>query len=135
MATSGTWMYKNARSKFARKQWDWVALNVKCALVSAGYSPSRNHVFMSEVTGVVARGDLVTNKAETAGICRCDIPEFLALFSPQVIVGMILYIDTGNDVTSSLIYFSDEGVGFPFTPAGINYFIGYDQLNGGFFEV
>jgi hypothetical protein len=90
---------------------------------------------MDEVSGVIARSDVMTNKAETAGICRGELPEFLALASPQSAVGFILYIDTGNDATSQLLYYSSDGVGFPFTPAGINYFVGYDEANGGFFEI
>src|SRR5262245_203931 len=110
----GSFMYKNARSKFSRGQLNWLTANVKCALVSAGYSASRDHVYMSDVTGVIARSGLVTNKDEDGGICRCDIPEFLALLSGSAVMGMILYVDTGDDTTSQLLYFSDDGVGFPF---------------------
>lgn len=130
-----TFVYNNARHNFATKQWNWLTLVVKCALVTATYSPARSHVHLNEVGGVIARSGEVANKAETSGICRCDIPEFLALLSPSQVVGMLLYVDTGDDATSQLIYYSNEGVGFPFAAAGINYFIGYDQLNGGFFEV
>lgn len=131
-----TFMYNSARQKFANKQLDWDdGSTVKAAFVGGAYSPLRTHSFVSDLTSVVARSGALTNKVNTSGICKGDIPEFTALLSGTQVVGLVIYIDTGDDATSQLLYYSSDGPGFPFTPAGLNYFVGYDQANGGFFEV
>lgn len=131
-----TFMYNSARGKFANKQLDWDDASViKAALVGAAYSPLRTHNFVSDLTSIVARSGEMTTKVNTSGICKGDIPEFSALLSATEIVGLVIYIDTGSDATSQLLYYSSDGPGFPFTAAGLNYFVGYDQANGGFFEV
>lgn len=112
--------------------------NIAALLVSNVYAPNANtdqHVADIPSAAIVARSDLLTATALTKGVFVGTIPEFDALLSPTEIVGLVLYHETGNDALSELIYYSSDGPGFPFTPNGFDYFVGYDQSNGGFFQV
>lgn len=136
MATAD-FVYNSAREKFATKQLNWLTETVKAALVGAAYGPLPTHEFVSDIgSGIIIRSEELTNKeVRTGGICAGEIPEFEALLSVQVAVGVVLYVDTGDDTTSTLLYYSSGGVGFPFTPAGFTYAVLFDQANGGFFQV
>lgn len=132
-----TFKYNSAGDMFATAELDWATATIKAMLVSAGYGALATHQFVSDVSpgAILVRTDELTNKQTNAGVCRGDIPQLEAFLAGTPAVGLILYADTGDDTTSPLIYYSSDGPGFPFTPAGLNYFIGFDQANGGFFQV
>lgn len=132
-----TFCYDAMRERWATTGQNLLTSTIKAMLVSAAYSAAPAHVFVSQVNSgaILARSGTVTNKSAAKGIFACEIPELEALLSGSNAVGLILYVDTGSDATSRLIYYSSDGVGFPFQPQGINYFIGYDQANGGFLQV
>lgn len=130
-----TFCYDAMRQRWATTGQNLLTSTIKAMLVSAAYSPQPAHVFVSDVSGIIVRSAEVTGKSVVKGIFACEIPELEALLSGSAAVGLILYVDTGNDATSRLVYYSSDGVGFPFLPQGINYFIGYDQANGGFLQV
>lgn len=137
MADPTDFVYNVARERFAVSQANWLTATVKAALVSATYAPLATHEFVSDLgAGIVARSEELTNKeVRTAGICAGEIPEFEALLSAQTVVACVLYIDSGDDATSRLLYYSSTGPGFPFTPTGFTYAVLFDQANGGFFQV
>lgn len=132
-----TFKYDHACDMFASAQLSWISGSIKAMLVANSYGPLRTHKFVSEVFvgAILLRTDELLNRATNAGVCRGDVPELLAFEAGEPVVALILYADTGDDTTSPLIYYSSDGPGFPFTPTGFNYFIGYDQSNGGFFQV
>lgn len=130
-------VYASARDDFADARISWPDAVVKCALIGPGYVPLLTHVFMSDVPAgsVLARSANLTNLTHTNGVCAGLIPTFESLLLTEQVMGMLLFIDTGVDATSRLVYFSSAGVGFPFFAQGFDYFIGYDLANGGWFQV
>lgn len=133
-----TFKYANASQLLGSAGLDLVTANVAALLVSNVYAPkmaSDQHVADLPSAAIVARSGLLTATALRDGIFVGTIPEFDALLSPTKVVALVLYRETGNDALSELLYYSSDGPGFPFTPDGFDYFVGYDQSNGGFFEV
>lgn len=131
-----TFVYNNARHMFATAGINWPAASARAALLSAGYSPSPTDKFLSEIsTGAVMKDVAMTALGDVDGQCFGTIPEIMAFISATTVVGLVIYIDTGDPTTSPLVYYSDDGVGFPFQPLGFNYAIGFDQSAGGFFQV
>jgi hypothetical protein len=130
-------VYNNARSLFATGQLDWETAPIGCALLNTLYIPSVSDVFLSTVIAsgaVIITADL-TSTTQVNGICRGVIPIFNSLTNPVPAAAMLLYEDTGDPATSTLIYYSSGGPGFPMLLQGLNYYIGYDALNGGWFQV
>lgn len=131
-----TFVYNNARHLFATGQINWPAASARAALLSAGYSPSPDDKFLSAIsTGAVMKDAAMTSLGETNGLCFGSVPEFMAFISATTVVGLVIYLDTGDPTTSPLVYYSDDGVGFPFQPLGFNYAVGFDQSTGGYFQV
>lgn len=132
-----TFKYAHACELFATAALSWVGSDIKAMLVAVGYAALRTHKFVSEIpsASILIRSGTIQNLAAPGGICRGDIPEFDAFLAVQAAVALVLYFDSGDDASSILIYYSSDGPGFPFVPAGFNYFVGYDQSNGGFFQV
>lgn len=132
-----TYLNNSARHKFATKQIDWPNEDVRLCLTGSGYSGTAADNFLSDIpSGARVLSDYsLTDLGETNGTCFGTIPQLLAYAAAQTIVGMALYIKGMTDADSQLIYFSDEGIGFPFNAQGINYLISIDQSSGGFFQV
>lgn len=132
-----TFVYDNARSLAATAALNWPAITAKAALMSGAYTPNRHtDVHLSDVPGgAVIISATMTGLSQTSGNCTGSIPEFMAFLNASPVVGLLIYKDTGDPTTSPLIYYSDEGVGFPFTALGFNYSIGADLSAGGFFEL
>ncbi len=110
---------------------------IGAALVSAQYSPNpASDQFLSVIPSVaiIAQVDLTGTSVGPNGAFKGSIPQFSALLSGSIVVAVVLYVDTGNPVTSRLLYYSSSGPGFPFSPQGFNYIVAYDQNNGGFFQ-
>ncbi len=135
MANQNTFLYNNARSMFATGQINWPTAAVHAVLVNAAYAPQPSHQFFSEVpVGAVMKDVAMTGLAQTNGICYGVIPQFNAFASAATVVALLLYINGGTPATSPLIYYSSDGVGFPFKPLGFNYAVGFDQAAGGYFQ-
>ncbi len=134
--SGNTFVYNNARHLLGTAGLNWPAQTATAALVNGAYSPSPSDVYLSAVPhGAVMVTAIMTGLTVRAnGACYGVIPQFNALTSGSSVVGLLIYNDTGDPTTSALIYYSDDGVGFPFQPIGFNYAVGYDQANGGFFQ-
>jgi hypothetical protein len=133
-----TFRYYNASVAFGTKQINWLTDNIGALLVGAAYSPSQAHdQFVSDIPSqaIIARSGQMTSMAIVNGVCQGLIPQFGSLVATQPVTALVLYQNTTLDSSSRLIYFSDEGFGFPFLPQGLNYFVTYDQANGGWFEL
>lgn len=132
-----TFLYNSALQSFATGTLDWATAPVTVALVNASYSPLQTDTSMAAVpTGAIVATATMANLSVVNGICKGSIPVFAALESASEVTGLLFYLDNG-DVPSGnqLIYYSSDGVGFPFTPAGFNYGVGYQQTYGGWFQV
>jgi hypothetical protein len=137
-----TFLYGSASQKFATGAWDWPSLQVSALLVSANYLPRINtDVYVSDIplSAILARSDVdsayMASKTSVLGVCAGVLPLFNAFLSLTPVAAIILYVDTGTDSTSNLIYYSSAAPGFPFVPEGFNYAVVNDQSYGGWFQV
>ena len=137
-----TFLYGNASQNFASGAWDWTDLQVSGLLVNAVYVPMINtDTYVSDIPvgAILARsnalGAYMNSQGILNGICYGELPTFEALLTAVPAVAIVLYVDTGDDTTSELIYYSADGVGFPFTPQGFNYAVVNDQTAYGWFQV
>lgn len=131
-----TMVYNNARHLFATGQINWPFVNAHAVLLNAAYAPQPGDMFLSDIpTGAVMKDVLMTDLGETNGICFGTIPQFNAFSSGSDCIALGIYLqDGGGPGSSALVYYSDDGFGFPFTPEGFNYAVGFDQAAGGFFQ-
>jgi len=132
-----TFKYNKACSDFATAQLNWLTCNPKAMLVDAGYVPDPAHNYVSQITAgaIVTRDQALTSVAQTNGKCTGTIPQINALLWLNPVVAVIIYESTGDDATSRLLYYSSDGVGFPFAAQGFNYAVAFDQAGGGWFQV
>ena len=145
MAAAGqTFLYGNASQQFGTGAWDWPSLLVGALLVSAAYVPQINvDTYVSDIpsSAIIALSDQndgagdLTNMAMVNGIAQGLLPAFLSLISTTPVAAVVLFVDTGADSTSSLIYYSNNGAGFPFLPEGFNYAVVAAGILGGWFQV
>jgi len=82
-----------------------------------------------------ALGAYMASQFSVNGVCSGLLPQFDAVLWPTPAVALVLYVDTGVDGTSSLIYYSADGVGFPLVVDGFNYYIAPNLVYGGWFQV
>lgn len=92
----------------------------KVALIDTGvYTYSASHQFYSSASSAaVGTPQTIGSKTFTNGVFDGADVTFTAV-SGNSIEALIIYIDTGSDVTSPLVAYIDTGVtGLPFTPNG-----------------
>lgn len=133
-----TFKYVNAAQLIGSAQLNLVTANIAALLLSGVYAASMaKDKFVADIppAAIIARSGLLTSTSLTNGVFSGIIPEFDSLISPTPVTAIALYVETGNDALSQLIYYSNDGTGFPFTPQGFDYFIGFDASNGGYFQV
>lgn len=117
---------------------DLLTANINAMLVSRVYAPNRaadQFVAIIPPAAILVRTGLLTGLSLAGGVFSGTIPEIDAYLNPTLAAALVLYVETGNDALSTLLYYSSDGPGFPFPGQGLSYFIGYDQSNGGFFQV
>jgi hypothetical protein len=132
-----TFLYNKAKSDFATAALNWPACTPKAMLVTAAYTPSTAHQFVTDIpAGAIGVRDLaMSGVAQANGLCSGTVAQANALLVTDPIVGLIIYASTGVDSTSRLIYYSSDGLGFPFQAVGFNYAIAFDQSYAGWFQV
>lgn len=139
MSVAADFVYNHARVSFASGAIDWPTANVKAMLVGALYTPSPAvDQYVSDIpSGAIITRDLACSNigVNSFGIAYCTIAQVQSVTSVVQVAAVVLYISTGDDTTSKLIYYSSSGIGFPFYLQGFNYFIGYDQTAGGWFTI
>lgn len=132
-------VYAKARAALGAGQIDLLTANVEAMLVSAAYvpSPSADQYVSTVVSsgGILFRDYALSGKAfSISGGFQGNLALLASLISATPVAAIILYVNTGNDATSQLLYYSAGGTGFPFLPQGFNYAISYDQSAGGWFQ-
>ncbi|MDP9112279.1 MAG: hypothetical protein M3O20_01200 [Acidobacteriota bacterium] len=134
-----TFKYNQAKTDFATGLLNWQSADICMAFTGGNYAPDPNHLTLADVGegNLIVRDIPLSGRNVVNGICSGTIPAFNAFLQPTVVVGVLIYVRAGRggDGTARLIYYSDDGVGFPFTPQGFNYVVSFDQTSGGFFEV
>ena len=132
-------VYAKARAALGQGQINLLTANVQAMLVSAAYVPSQSSdQYVSTVVssgGVLFRNYALTGKAfSISGGFQGALPLFASLSSLIAVNAIVLYVNSGVDATSQLLYYSAGGIGFPFLPQGFNYAVSYDQSAGGWFQ-
>lgn len=132
-----TFLYSKIKSDVATAAFNWPACTPKVMLVSAGYTATPSHQYVTDVTSsaIAVRDLAMSSVAQTNGLCSGIVPTASALVFANPVVALIIYASTGVDSTSRLIYYSSDGAGFPFTPVGFDYAIAFDQLYAGWFQL
>lgn len=129
-----SFVYNSARTNFASGAFNWVTLPVNAMLANANYSASPSDLYVSSILpgAIVVRDLALTNLAQVNQVLSGIIPLVQALIGPVPVLALVLYAKRATDAVSELLYYSSDGVGFPFTPQGFDYGVGYNQLFGGF---
>ena len=133
-----TFVYDNAANQLVAANWLWPSLVLNVALVNGNYIPKPGDIFLSQVpASAFEKRDVpcTGNYQRADQVCRFNPVDFLALTATFPIVGVIIYVQTGNDATSSLVYYSSDAVGMPFNPKGLNWTITFNQLFGGYLQI
>lgn len=133
-----TFKYAYGAQLIGTAQLNLTTAVINALLVSGVYAPkpyTDQHVADIPPAAILVRTGYLTGQALNNGVFSGNIPTQNAFLSATICVGLVLFNDTGNDALSPLLYYSSDGPGFPFKPAGFNYSFGYDQSNGGFFQV
>ena len=115
-----TFRYDKAGEGFANADIDWLADDIKVALVTNGYSPNKATDEFYSLVGaneIVVSGNLAT-KTSALGVMDADDITFAAVPTSQNVEAMIYYQDTGNTATSRLIAYVDNATGLPLVTNG-----------------
>ncbi|MFI5397602.1 MAG: hypothetical protein ACHQ9S_18855 [Candidatus Binatia bacterium] len=135
---STDFVYSKARIAIGSKQIDLTSATVNAMLVSNAYSPqpqADQYVSAIPAGAIVIRDLAITGQGLSAnGSFYGNLALLNSFISSLTVVAIILYVQTGNDATSQLLYYSSTGPGFPFQPLGFSYAITYDQVSGGYFQ-
>lgn len=99
--------------------------NVRVAFLDTGtYTYSAAHDFYNDLSGVWPNtrgtGIALTTRTYVNGLLDADDSLFAAFSNGSVsLEGIVMYVDSGADATSSLVMYLDTGItGMPFTPSG-----------------
>lgn len=112
-------LYDPARESFLRGEISWNSNNIKVVLVSASYTFSAAHQYLSSVPGGarVATSANLVSKTTTGGVADAADISFPSVTGAPV-VAAVIYQDTGTEGTSRLIAYIDTATGLPVTPNG-----------------
>lgn len=114
-------LYQEAGRKALEEGLGWSTNNFKCILVSkASYTVNlATHKFLSDVPTSARVGSAVSMTGRTSDNGAADANDctFDAVSGDQV-GAIIIYQDTGQDSTATLIAYIDQATGLPITPNG-----------------
>lgn len=120
MQSGSAFVYDSAREGFLSGTLDWDADNIRAVLIDAGtYTVNlAAHANYSDLSGIVGtESGLLTGKTTVNGIASADSVTFSSV-TGNTIEAVVLFKDTGNPATDSLICYLTLGTGLPFTPNG-----------------
>jgi len=121
-------IYPSAREGFLAGSIDWDANSFRAVLIDTGtYTYSSAHDFYNDLSGVVGtESGLFAGKTTTSGVADADDITFTAV-AGSTIEAIVIFKDTGNVATDSLICYIDTGTGFPVTPNGGDITVSWDS--------
>ena len=122
-------LYAKGKQKTLKALIDWETANIKAALVRNDYAQNlTTDEFYSSISAhVVGTPVALTTKSVTNGIFDADDVTFTAVAAGSTCEGVVLYVDTGNPATSSLIAYIDNIVGFPLVTTGGDALVQWDN--------
>jgi hypothetical protein len=110
--------YPKGAQKVLSGAINFSADTIKAALVPAAYTYSDTHEFLSELGAVVGAAVELQNKTVAGGVFDADDISFGAVAAGSTVKAIVLFKDTGNAATSSLLAYYDVVTGFPFSTNG-----------------
>lgn len=114
-------LYGKTRQKFLTGAFNWLSGNTKAVLVDTSvYIPNMDvDEFLSDIplAARIATSPNLTNKTATLGAADADDIIFSAVAGATVEM-LVLYVDSGNAATSTLICGWDTASGLVLTPNG-----------------
>lgn len=120
-------LYDKGREGFLDGSIDWDTHDIKCCLVTSGYTPNLStHDFLDDVTNIQATSGNLASKTVAAGVADAADVTFSAV-SGSACNAIVIYRDTGSSATSRLIAYIDSGTGLPVTPNGGDITIQWDS--------
>ena len=114
-------LYYKARELFLTRGLDWVTDPLKLQLIDAQqYTPSPSHIYLSEIPIGARIHDAVELTGRTALNGTADADDITIVGVPaDISVGaLIVYRDSGDDSTSHLVGYLNNGNGLPFISNG-----------------
>lgn len=132
-----TFLYRSAQTKLNDGTWTWTALPVYGALLNANYTPDPAHTTLDTIpaNALVHRDMELKRLRSTDNKAKGIFDELEAFLDGRTVLALVLYTLGDTDAESELIYYSDDGLGFPFIPQGFDYGVAYRQDLGGFFDL
>ncbi|MBS1722365.1 MAG: hypothetical protein JSS66_05100 [Armatimonadetes bacterium] len=127
-------LYDKGREAFLAGDADWDANTIKIALLSASYTFSQSHQYLSDVTGVVATSSALSSKTVTNGVADAADVTFSAVTGSQV-TQFIIYVDSGVAGTSRLLVYFDTATNLPVTPNGGDIGLTFDNGSNKIFRL
>jgi len=110
-------LYPKFKEQLLSGAVNMLTATVKCMLIKNGYTYSTSHQYVSDIsTYDNGRSSALTGKTVTNGVFDADDVSLAATAAVETI-GIVLYIDSGDDATSLLVAYIDSATGLPFTPA------------------
>jgi hypothetical protein len=113
--------YDRGEQGFSTAEINWPAADVRAILIdNASYTPDfAADEFLSDIAAPaqVAISVPLTGKTAVGRVIDADDVTWTNV-SGAISDACVLYLHTGNPATSILIWFDDEGAGFPVTPVG-----------------
>lgn len=121
--------YAKGKEKTLKALINWETATIKAALVRNDYPQNlTTDEFYSTISSyVVGTPQALANKTVTNGIFDADDVTFSAVAAGSTCEAVVLYVDTGNPATSSLLAYIDTITGFPYTTSGGDCLIQWDN--------
>lgn len=123
-------LYDQGRQEFLTGDINWLSHDIKAILVDKGeYTPNfTNNKTLSDIPvgAIVGSAVLLTGKSATGGAADANDITFSSVTGPSI-EAIILYKDTGDAQTSTLIAHIDTATGLPITPNGGDIIINWDN--------
>lgn len=111
--------YPKGKEHFAQADIDWTSGTFKLIAMTAAYTYSATHEFVTNLSHIVGRSNALTSLTDTGGVLNSASALFPTMTGAQFFYLAIVH-DTGSDATSELLYYIDTGTGLPTTPDGID---------------
>lgn len=123
-------LYPEAKENILRGEIALHSDTIKCSLLTATYTYSATHEFHSSLAGIIATQTLAGVTVADGVLDANDITwTGASLGTGNTITQAVIWKDTGVSATSPLIVHIDSGRGLPFTTAGVDQLMEWD--NGG----
>ena len=118
---------------------DWLNGDMRAVLLPDSYAPTFTEQALIDIPAAsrVATSELITPRTAVNGVAGCSVIELGTILSETLCSKAVVYLDTGDESTSTLILFiGDEGlVSSAFTPVGLTYYIYPNVASGGLFKI